>query len=168
MGILSTLLHCMKGVKRVSKTEELVFAIAEPFAKEAGVEIYDVEYKKEGKDWFLRVFLYSEKGITIDDCEAVSRKLSDELDRIDPIDTSYCLEVSSPGIDRILKRDRHFESAIGEKIDIKFFAAVDGKKKMSGILCDYKNGKIYFTEEETGKNYEIEKKELSQARVSFE
>lgn len=152
----------------MSKTEELIFSMAEPFAKEAGVDIYDVEYKKEGCDWFLRVFLCSDKGITLDDCEAVSRKLSDELDRLDPINTAYFLEVSSPGIDRVLKRNSHYESAIGEKINIKLFAALEGKKKMTGILEDFRDGVIYFVEDETKQNFEFEKNKISLARISFE
>ena len=82
----------------MSKIEDLVLKMAEPFAENEGVEIYDVEFKKEGKDWFLRVYLTSEKGITIENCEAVSRALSDELDRVDPIEQGYYLEVSSPGL----------------------------------------------------------------------
>ena len=126
----------------MSKTEDLVFKMAEPIAAAENVEIYDVEFKKEGKDWILSVYLFSEEGITIENCEAVSRALSDELDRTDPIEQGYYLEVSSPGLDRVLKRDRHFESAIGEKIDIKLFEAIDGEKTMSGILEKYENKTI--------------------------
>lgn len=126
----------------MSKTEELVEALAVPIAEEAGVEVYDVEYKKEGRDWFLRVFIYSEKGITIEDCEAVSRRLSDELDRLDPIQTAYCLEVSSPGIERALKRERHFETAVGEEIEIKLFTPYEGKKEISGVLREFNNDTI--------------------------
>ncbi len=142
--------------------------MAEPIAAAENVEIYDVEFKKEGKDWFLRVYLFSEEGITIENCEAVSRALSDELDRTDPIEQGYYLEVSSPGLDRVLKRDRHFESAIGEKIDIKLFEAIDGEKTMSGILEKYENKTIYLKNPETEKISEIEKSKVSQARVSFE
>ena len=152
----------------MSKTEDLIFKMAEPIAAEAGVEIYDVEFKKEGKDWFLRVYLFSEEGITIEHCEAVSRALSDELDRIDPIEQAYYLEVSSPGLDRVLSRDRHFESAVGEKIDVKLFEAIDGTKKLSGILEKYENKTIYLKNPETEKISEIEKNKVSQARVSFE
>lgn len=152
----------------MSKTEDLVFKMAEPIAAAENVEIYDVEFKKEGKDWFLRVYLFSEEGITIENCEAVSRALSDELDRTDPIEQGYYLEVSSPGLDRVLKRDRHFESAIGEKIDIKLFEAIDGEKTMSGILEKYENKTIYLKNPETEKISEIEKSKVSQARVSFE
>ena len=150
----------------MSKIEDLVLKMAEPFARNEGVEIYDVEFKKEGKDWFLRVYLFSPEGITIENCEAVSRALSDELDREDPIDQSYYLEVSSPGIDRVLSKDKHFESALGEKIDVKLFEAIDGEKMLCGILEKYENKTIYLKQEE--KSFEIEKSKVSQARVTFD
>jgi len=150
----------------LSKIEDLVLKMAEPFARNEGVEIYDVEFKKEGKDWFLRVYLFSPEGITIENCEAVSRALSDELDREDPIDQSYYLEVSSPGIDRVLSKDKHFESALGEKIDVKLFEAIDGEKMLCGILEKYENKTIYLKQEE--KLFEIEKSKVSQARVTFD
>lgn len=150
----------------MAKIEDLVLKMAEPFAKNEGVEIYDVEFKKEGKDWFLRVYLFSQEGITIENCEAVSRALSDELDKTDPIEQSYYLEVSSPGIDRVLSKDKHFEGALGEKIDVKLFEALNGEKTISGILEKYEGKTIYLKlEEETLK---IEKNKVSQARVSFE
>jgi len=151
----------------LSKIEEIVLKMAEPFALEEGVEIYDVEFKKEGKDWFLRVYLFSEEGITIENCEAVSRKLSDELDRVDPIEQGYYLEVSSPGIDRVLSKDKHFETAIGEEIDVKLYEAIDGEKLLCGVLEKYENKTIYLRDEKTEKIFEIEKNKVSQARVSF-
>ena len=152
----------------MAKIEDLVLKMAEPFAKEEGVEIYDVEFKKEGKDWFLRVYLMSEEGITIENCEAVSRALSDELDRVDPIDQGYYLEVSSPGLDRVLSKEKHFESAVGEKIQVKLFEAIDGEKVICGELLKYENKTIYLKQEETEKLFEIEKGKVSQARVTFD
>ena len=151
----------------MSKTEERVYEMAVPIAEEAGVEIYDVEFKKEGPDRFLRVFLYSDNGITIDDCEAVSRKLSDKLDEVDIIDTAYYLEVSSPGIERVLKNQRHFETALGQKINVNLYKAVDGVKSLTGTLDNYKDGIIYLTAE-NGKEYKIEKEKASLVRIKFE
>ena len=165
---MPALLRCREEVCVLSKTEDLILKMAEPIAARENVEIYDVEFKKEGKDWFLRVYLFSENGITIENCEAVSRALSDELDKTDPIDKAYYLEVSSPGLDRVLSRDRHFESAIGETIDIKLFEAIDGTKTISGILEKYENKTIYLKNPETEEISEIEKSKVSQARVSFE
>ncbi len=149
----------------MSKTEEVVWALAEPIAKERGLKIYDTEFKKEGPDWFLRVFLYSEKGIDIDDCEYVSRALSNRLDEEDPIDKAYFLEVSSPGLDRVLKYDWHFETAIGEMIDIKLYAAENGKKQISGTLKEY-TGKTVIIETDEGIK-EIEISKTSSIRISF-
>ena len=151
----------------LSKIEEFVREIAAPFAGEIGTEIYDVEYKKEGSDWFLRVFLYSEKGISIDDCEYVSRKLSDKLDELDPIDTAYYLEVSSPGIERVLKTDRHFETALGEKVTIGLYSPVNGTKTVNGRLDKYENGVIFVTDD-NGNTYEIEKEKTSLVKICFE
>lgn len=151
----------------MSKTEDTVYELSVPLAEEAGVEVYDVEYKKEGPDWFLRVFLYSERGITIDDCEAVSRRLSDKLDEIDIIDTAYYLEVSSPGIERVLKTDRHFETALGETVTVKLYKAIDGTKTVTGTLKGYENGIIFLTAED-GRDYEIEKEKASQVRIKYE
>lgn len=151
----------------MSKIEELVRGIAAEFADEIGTEIYDVEYKKEGADWFLRVYLYSDKGITIDDCEYVSRKLSDKLDELDPIDAAYYLEVSSPGIERVLKTDRHFETAVGKKITVRLYSAIDGVKSVCGRLDKYENGVIFVTDDK-GNKYEIEKEKTSLVKICFE
>lgn len=151
----------------MSKIEELVRNIAVPFAGEIGTEVYDVEYKKEGSDWFLRVFLYSDNGISIDNCEYVSRKLSDKLDELDPIDTAYYLEVSSPGIERALKTDRHFQTAIGERITIRLYSAIEGKKNINGRLDKYENGVISVTDDD-GNRYEIEKEKTSLVKICFE
>lgn len=120
----------------MSKTEDLVLQLAEPIARQFGVMVYDVDYKKEGADWFLRVFLYSGEGIGMDDCESVSRALSDELDREDLIKTSYYLEVSSPGLNRRLTKDWHFEKALGESVLINLYKAENGSKKSKVCLRD--------------------------------
>ncbi len=149
----------------MSKTETVVWKLAEPIANERGLKIYDTEFKKEGADWFLRVFLYSENGIDIDDCEYVSRALSDRLDEEDPIDQAYYLEVSSPGLDRVLKYDWHFETALGEKIDIKLYAAENGKKQISGTLKEYTDKTVKVETEEGIKEIEISK--TASIRISF-
>ncbi len=115
------------------KTEELL----NPIAQENHVEIYDVEYVKEGNEWFLRAYIDKEGGVDIDDCVAVSRSLSDRLDDEDFIDEAYTLEVSSPGLGRALKKDRHFEKSLGEEVEIKIYKPIDGQKEFSGILKEY-------------------------------
>ena len=108
--------------------------ILEPLAAEAGYVLWDVEYVREGADWILRVTIDTEEGITIDDCERFTRLIDEPLDVADPIDGSYLLEVSSPGIERTVSRDEHFEWCRGEKVEIKLFAPVDGQKTWTGIL----------------------------------
>lgn len=115
------------------KTEELL----SPIAQENHVEIYDVEYVREGNEWFLRAYIDKEGGVDIDDCVTVSRSLSDKLDEEDFIEEAYTLEVSSPGLGRTLKKDRHFEKSLGEEVEIKTYKPIDGQKEFSGILKEY-------------------------------
>lgn len=115
------------------RAEELL----KPIAAANGCEIYDVEYVKEGSDWYLRAYIDKEGGVSINDCEAVSRAFSDRLDEEDFISDAYILEVSSPGLGRTLKKDRHFEKSIGEEVELKTFKPIDGKKEFSGILKSY-------------------------------
>ena len=116
-----------------SKTEELL----RPIASENQVEIYDVEYVKEAGEWFLRADIDKEGGVDIDDCVAVSRSLSDKLDEEDFIEEAYTLEVSSPGLGRTLKKDRHFEKSIGEEVELKTYKPIEGRKEFSGILKEF-------------------------------
>ncbi|MCD7751210.1 MAG: ribosome maturation factor RimP [Lachnospiraceae bacterium] len=115
------------------KTEALLVPIAEQYQ----VDIYDVEYVKEGGDWYLRAYIDKPQGVTIDDCENVSRALSDRLDEEDFIEDAYILEVSSPGLGRVLKKDRHLKSALGQEIECKTYRPVDGAKEFSGILKSF-------------------------------
>ncbi|MBQ4160738.1 MAG: ribosome maturation factor RimP [Clostridia bacterium] len=118
----------------MSKTEEIVFRLAEPYAAEIDCEVLEVEYKKEGADYFLRVYLDRESGVDMDACAYVSERLSAALDEADPIREAYFLEVCSPGIDRALKRDKDFVRFAGKKVDVKLYAAKDGIKEFCGVL----------------------------------
>ncbi len=113
-----------------ARTEELLTAIAE----NKQVEIYDVEFVKEGSDFFLRVYIDKPGGVDINDCEAVSRALSDVLDKEDFIADAYILEVSSPGLGRQLKKDKHLEKSLGEEVEVKTYKAIDKVKEFSGKL----------------------------------
>ena len=113
-----------------ARTEQLLT----PIAAAHGVEIYDVEYVKEGSDWYLRAYIDRPEGVTIGDCENVSRALSDALDREDFIPDAYILEVSSPGLGRALKKDRHLQKSIGCEVEVKTYKPIDGQKEFSGIL----------------------------------
>ena len=121
----------MAGKKDIeTRAEQLL----QPITDAQGVRIYDVEYVKEGSDWYLRAYIDKDGGVTIEDCEAVSRAYSEKLDEADLIADAYILEVSSPGLGRQLKKDRHFENSIGEEVELKLFEAVDGEKEYTGIL----------------------------------
>lgn len=133
-----------------TKTEELLV----PILNELNFELVDVEYVKEGNDFYLRCFIDKEGGITIDDCETVSRRLEVFLDEKDFISEAYILEVSSPGLGRQLKKERDYLRSIGKEIDIKLFKPIEKVKEMTGILKSYENQKFVFEVE--GKDIEIE------------
>ena len=113
-----------------AKTEELLMPIAEA----NHVEIYDIEYVKEGSDWYLRAYIDKVGGVTINDCESVSRALSDELDKADFIEDAYILEVSSPGLGRTLKKDKHLQKSLLQEVELKTYKPVLGSKEFAGIL----------------------------------
>lgn len=149
-----------------SKTETAVWQHAEPIAAESGFYIYDIEYIKEGGLWFLRVYIDKDGGITMDECEAFSRTLSDTLDEADPISGNYYLEVSSPGIERRLKTEAHFRRYIGSVIDISLYKAVNGSKLITGILKKYENNEI--TVEADGEDILLPLSSVSKANLHFD
>ncbi|MFC0188859.1 ribosome maturation factor RimP [Fictibacillus aquaticus] len=119
------------------KITELTAELVTPIVAEAGLELVDVEFAKEGKNWFLRVFIDSEKGVDIDECGLVSEKLSEKLDEIDPIEQPYFLEVSSPGVERPLKKPEDVKKAIGKNVHMKLYEAINGEKAFEGLLKDF-------------------------------
>ncbi len=122
-------------------------ALLQPIADANGVEIYDVEYVKEGSDYYLRAYIDKPEGVSINDCENVSRALSDALDREDFIPDAYILEVSSPGLGRTLKKDRHLEHSIGRKVEIRLYKPLDGAKEYSGVLKAFDGTDIVITQD---------------------
>lgn len=131
------------------KTEKLL----EPIASANGVEIYDVEYVKEGSDYYLRAYIDKPEGVNILDCENVSRALSDALDKEDFIPDAYILEVSSPGLGRALKKDKHLAKSIGQEVEVKLFKAVDKCKEFSGILESFDGESIVIREGENARTF---------------
>jgi ribosome maturation factor RimP len=121
----------------MSKVAEVVENLVTPIVSEIGYELVDIEYVKEGRDWFLRVYIDKENGVDIEDCGIVSEKLSEQLDAIDPIPHNYFLEVSSPGAERPLKKDKDFEKAIGKNVFIKTYEPIDGEKAFEGTLTQF-------------------------------
>ncbi|MBP9997047.1 MAG: ribosome maturation factor RimP [Lachnospiraceae bacterium] len=121
-----------------TRTEELLC----PIVEEYGVRIYDVEYVKEGSDFYLRAYIDKDGGVTIDDCENVSRALNVRLDEEDFIKDAYILEVSSPGLGRKLSRDRHFINSMGSEVELKTYKPIDKNKEFVGILTGYEDGNV--------------------------
>ena len=151
----------------MAKVTELTAGLAAPIVETAGCSLWDVEYVKEAGEWFLRIYIDKEGGVSINDCEAVSRPLSDALDEADPIEGSYTLEVSSAGADRVLKKPEHFAQCTGSEVDVKLYRAREGRKELTGVLKGYDNGNV--TVELPGGDVTLEKKDVAQVRlhVSF-
>ncbi len=145
------------------KTTDLVG----PILDEASCSLYDVEYVREGKENYLRVYIDKEGGVTIDDCEVVSRALSDKLDEKDYIRDAYILEVSSPGLGRTLKKDAHLEKSIGEKVEISTFRKIDGQKEFSGVLTSFDSSSITVIDEEN-KELTFSRSDISLIRLAFD
>ena len=127
-----------------SKTEELL----EPIVSEAGFELVDVEYVKEAGTWYLRAYIDKPGGITVDDCEAVSRRFSDILDEKDYIEDSYIFEVSSPGLGRPLKKEKDFQRSLGEDVEIRTYRPIDGQKEFEGALKAFDKNTVTIAYEE--------------------
>ena len=136
--------------KNKASTVEQVWEIAQPIAQGLGLEIWDIRFVKEGADWYLRIFIDKEGGVSIDDCEAVSRPLSDRLDEVDPIEGSYVLEVGSAGADRPLKKPEHFTRFLGEQVEVRLYRPVNGRKDFHGALTAYENGDVTITPADGG------------------
>ncbi|MEE1043371.1 MAG: ribosome maturation factor RimP [Clostridia bacterium] len=150
----------------LSKVEKITYDLALPIVDAEGYEIYDVEYVKEGPHWFLRLFISRDEGVNVDDCETISRALSNVLDEKDCVQTNYFLEVSSPGIERNLRQEEHFEAAIGEGVKIKLYKDIDGVKEIEGELVSADHN-IIAVNTTTGQ-IEIDKKNIAKANIKFE
>ena len=152
------------------KTTEIVAEILKPFLAENGYELYHTEFVREGRDWFLRVFIDAaqEEGeqryIGTEDCEKVSRYLSDQLDQADPIEQNYYLEVSSPGLDRILHTEEHYRRYTGSQVDLKLYRAVDGSKEISGILKEFDGEKLIIETEDAA--LELKLTDIAKAQLA--
>ena len=147
----------------MAKVTDLVAELAAPVAEAAGCSLWDVEYVKEAGDWFLRVYIDKEEGISIDDCEAVSRPLSDLLDQADPIEGSYTFEVSSAGADRVLKKPEHFTQFQGAEVEVKLYRPQEGQKNFIGLLQSWQDGDT--TIEVGGKPMTFTKKDIALVRL---
>lgn len=147
----------------MSKVTDVAAALARPEVEANGCTLWDVEYVKEAGVWYLRIFIDKEGGVSINDCEAISRAVSDKLDEADPIEGSYTFEVSSAGADRALKKPEHFAAFPGHLVDVKLYRARDGKKELCGTLDGYENGSLTLTV--GGEAVTLEKKDVAQVRL---
>lgn len=148
----------------MSKITDTVLALAQPVVEAEGCEIWDVEYVKEAGAWYLRVYIDKAGGVSIDDCEAVSRALDPVLDEADPIPTSYIFEVSSAGVERELKRPRDFEKFLGSQVEVRHYQTVEGAKAHTGTLRGYADGAV--TIEINGAEKTYQKAQVAQVRLS--
>ncbi|QZY56791.1 ribosome maturation factor RimP [Crassaminicella profunda] len=150
------------GKKRVT---DIVEALVLPFIDGTELELVDVEFVKEGQNWFLRVYIDKPDGITIDDCQHVSENLSEKLDEVDPIEQNYYLEVSSPGLDRPLKKDKDFERYKGQKIEVHLYQSLDGKKQLQGELVGLQDESVVLKMDQD-KEIKIPREKVSKAKLS--
>lgn len=145
-----------------SMEEKVENLVREPI-ENIGYDLYDVEYSKEGKDYFLRIFIDKEEGIDLNDCEKVNNAISDILDEANYIKEQYFLEVSSPGIERVIRKDKHLEQSIGEEINIKLFKKDENNlKEYKGILKQFDSDYIELED-----NIKIERKNISQIKKVY-
>ena len=144
-------------------TEEILI----PILEKNGFELWDVEYVKEGSNWYLRAYIDKPGGINVDDCEIVSRELSDILDEKDLINEPYILEISSSGLGRPLKKEKDFEKSIGKEVEIRTYRMIDKQKEFTGILKEFDKETVTIElEDETTKTFE--KSEIALVRLAFD
>lgn len=164
MGTNPTLKLCLGGVL-LANIEEKIEKLLESKISELGYELYDVEYVKEGQNYYLRVYIDKENGINIEDCEKVSNEINDILDEANYIKEQYFLEVSSPGIERVLRKDKHLERYIGEEIEVKLFKPINKQKQYVGILYSFDKEIIKININED--ILEFSRKDISQIKTIY-
>lgn len=145
------------------KTEELIQPIVERYQ----FELVDVEYVKEGAEWYLRAYIDKEGGITVNDCEAVAREMNEILDREDYVEGSYIFEVSSPGLGRPLKKKKDYVRAMGKKLEIRTYKAIGCEKEFYGVLSAYDENTVTITDEEEQQKI-FDKKDIALIRLAFD
>ena len=142
-------------------------ALLQPIVDRLGFELVDVEYVKEGSPWYLRAYVDKEGGITINDCEAVSRAFSEKLDEKDFIDEAYIMEVSSPGLGRPLKKEKDFARSIGKEVEIRTFRPINHEKEFYGVLTAYDADRVTVRAED-GEEQIFERKDIALIRLAFD
>lgn len=151
----------------MASIEEKVEQLVAPKVEQLGYKLYDVQYAKEGKDYFLRIFIDKSEGIDLNDCEKVNNEINGLIDEADYIKEQYFLEISSPGIERILRKDKHLKEAIGKQIEIKMFKPLEGKKEFLGILEEFDDEKIEILQTENDEKIQIDRKNISLIKEKY-
>ena len=149
----------------MASIEEKVEELVQSKVKELGYELYDVQYVKEGKDYFLRIFIDKPEGIDLNDCEKVSNEINPIIDKADYIKEAYFLEVSSPGVERVLRKDKHLEQNKGKEIEIKLFKPIENEKIQDGILKQYNEEAIIIEVNEEEKI--IDRKNIALMKLKY-
>ena len=149
----------------MAKNEALLEEIATPICEECGVYVYECEYKKEGGDYYLRLFIDKDGGVDIEDCEKFSRAIDPMLDEENPIEEQYTLQVSSPGIEREIKNDFHMEHCLGETVQVRLYAPLNGFKEYVGELVSYTADSVTLDVDEI---VEIPRKAIGKMNIYFE
>lgn len=150
----------------MSKITDAVYKLAQPVVEQEGCSLWDVEYLREAGTWYLRIYIDKDGGVSIDDCERISRRLDPMLDEADPIPESYVFEVGSAGAERELKRPSDFEQFMGSKVEVKLYQPVEGSKAFVGTLSGYENGDVLINIAGTEKRFESQK--VAQVRLRAE
>ena len=151
------------GSWTLSKISDKEFALAAPVVEEEGCSLWDVEYIREAGSWYLRIYIDKEGGVSIDDCERISRRLDPMLDEADPIPDSYVFEVGSAGAERELKRPEDFEKFVGSQVELKLYQPLEGSKTFVGELVSYENGDV--TIKTAGKERRFSRAQTAQVRL---
>ena len=146
--------------------EQKAEALVSPIVEKYGFELVDVEYVKEGGSFYLRAYIDKPGGITVDDCETVSREFSDKLDEADFIEEAYIMEVSSPGLGRPLKKEKDFKRSIGKEVEIRTYRPIDREKEFYGILKAYDENSVTIDCEEKERTFQ--KAEIALIRLAFD
>ena len=149
------------------KVTEQVWQLAEPLVRGNGCELWDVEYVREGGEWFLRLYIAKEGGVDIDDCEAISRAVEPVLDEKDPVPESYRFEVCSAGLERPLKRPSDFARFLGSAVLVRLYSPKNGQKEFIGTLSGYDNGAVTLTGAQGALTFEKSEVALVRLRVEF-
>lgn len=153
------------------KITNIVAELLHDFLDEYGYELYNVEFVKEGRDWFLRVYVdkiqqgEQEVFISTEDCERISRFLSEKLDEEDPISQNYYLEVSSPGMDRELFKEEHYARYVGKQVEVRLYQPVDGKKQIDGVLQGLESGIVAIIDEEN-RSWELSLEQIAKTKLA--